>query len=59
MLLEMKPERIVYVSCLPKSLARDMKALSSEYMVGKISCFDMFPDTVHVESVVKLTRAGL
>ena len=56
MLLEMKPERIVYVSCLPKSLARDMKALSSEYMVGEISCFDMFPDTVHVETVVLLSR---
>ena len=33
-----------------------MKALSSEYMVGEISCFDMFPDTVHVETVVLLSR---
>lgn len=57
MLLEMKPERIVYVSCLPKSLARDLKALSAEYRAGKISCFDMFPDTVHVETVVLLSRA--
>ena len=56
MLLEMKPERIVYVSCLPKSLARDLKALSAEYRAGKISCFDMFPDTVHVETVVLLSR---
>ena len=56
MLLEMKPERIVYVSCLPKSLARDLKALSAEYRAGKISCFDMFPDTVHVETVVLMSR---
>ena len=56
MLLEMKPERIVYVSCLPKSLARDLKALSAEYRAGKISSFDMFPDTVHVETVVLMSR---
>ena len=56
MLLEMKPERIVYVSGLPKSLARDLKALSAEYRAGKISCFDMFPDTVHVETVVLMSR---
>ena len=56
MLLEMKPERIVYVSCLPKSLARDLKALSAEYRAGKISCFDMFPDTVHFETVVLMSR---
>ena len=56
MLPEMKPERIVYVSCLPKSLARDLKALSAEYRAGKISCFDMFPDTVHVETVVLMSR---
>ena len=56
MLLRMKPERIVYVSCLPKSLARDLKALSAEYSVEKVSCFDMFPDTVHVETVVLLSR---
>ena len=56
MLLRMKPERIVYVSCLPKSLARDLKALSAEYSVEKVSCFDMFPDTVHVETLVLMSR---
>jgi 23S rRNA (uracil1939-C5)-methyltransferase len=58
-LIFLNPEKIVYVSCNPKTLARDLKLLESDYKITKIATVDMFPNTLHVESVVKLTRAGL
>ncbi|MBE6904344.1 MAG: 23S rRNA (uracil(1939)-C(5))-methyltransferase RlmD [Ruminococcaceae bacterium] len=51
------PEKIVYVSCDPATLARDVKILcEGEYTVKEVFPFDMFPRTAHVESVVCLTR---
>ena len=47
-------ERIVYVSCDPMTLARDLKELSSKYEIKDVCLFDMFANTYHVESVVKL-----
>lgn len=58
-LIFLNPEKIVYVSCNPKTLARDLKLLESDYKITKIATVDMFPNTLHVESVVKLTRAGV
>ena len=59
-MLKMQPERIVYVSCDSATLARDLKILcESGYELKKVCCVDMFGMTTHVESVVKLTRAGL
>ena len=56
----MKPERLVYVSCDPATLARDLQWLGMHgFQIEKLQPFDQFPMTVHVESVVKLTRAGL
>ena len=53
-------EEMVYVSCKPTSLMRDLKILKEAgYQVKRACLVDMFPGTVHVESVVKLTRAGL
>ncbi len=53
-------ESIVYISCKPTSLAEDLDILQeSGYEVVRMCNVDMFPWTVHVESVVKLTRAGL
>ena len=46
--------RIVYVSCNPMTLARDLNVLKDKYDVEEITLFDMFPNTSHVESVVKL-----
>lgn len=54
-LLEVKPERIVYVSCDPGTLARDVGILQSAgYKVRKVQPVDMFPWTQHVETVVVL-----
>lgn len=55
---EMAPKRVVYVSCDPATLARDLAFLTQQagYQVEKVQPVDMFPQTVHVETVVKLSR---
>ena len=51
------PERIVYVSCDPATLARDLKILcSSGYEIKRVRPTDMFPHSVHIECVVLLSR---
>ena len=49
-------ERIVYVSCNPATLARDLELLKEKYDIGTIHPVDMFPYTVHLECVVALQR---
>ena len=52
---EFAPERVVYVSCNPETLARDLKFFAKNgYGVRKIQPVDMFPHTEHVETVVLL-----
>ena len=53
-LLEIKPKRIVYVSCNPATLARDLKILEEKYEIKELSICDMFPFTHHAECVTKL-----
>lgn len=55
-ILELKPGKIVYVSCNPTTQARDIKALSEEYELVKIRPVDMFPHTFHIENVALLKR---
>ncbi len=55
-LVERPPARVIYVSCDPATLARDLKLLSSAFDVESCRGFDMFPQTAHVESVVSLAR---
>lgn len=56
-MLKMKPERIVYVSCDSATLARDLKILcDGGYEIQRIRGVDQFGQTVHVETVVLLTR---
>ncbi len=54
-LLQNEPKRIVYISCEPSTLARDLEILSTKYEIEKVQPFDMFPRTPHVETVVKLS----
>ncbi len=57
LLAEMQPERIVYVSCNPATLARDLKHLDSRsYKAVEAQPVDMFPWTGHVETVVLMSR---
>jgi tRNA/tmRNA/rRNA uracil-C5-methylase (TrmA/RlmC/RlmD family) len=54
-----KPSRIVYVSCDPATLARDLKRFGGiGYDFESIAAFDMFPQNHHVEAVAHLTFAG-
>jgi len=55
-ILQLKPEKIVYVSCNSATQARDVTLLDGDYRVGKIQPVDMFPHTHHVENVMKLVR---
>lgn len=56
-LLTLKPPRIVYVSCNPETLARDLRTLlKGGYRAEKAVPVDMFPCTEHVETVVSLVR---
>ena len=57
-MLKVRPERIVYVSCDPATLARDLRVLcDGGYGVERIRGVDMFGMTVHVETVVLMSRA--
>ena len=56
-LVAREPERIVYVSCDPPALARDLKLFADAgYRADGLRCFDLFPDTFHVETVCQLSR---
>ena len=56
-LIKLKPDRVVYVSCGPDTLARDLKILTAGgYAVRKIQPVDMFPHTEHVETVCLLSK---
>ena len=54
-ILNIEPKKIVYVSCNPASLARDLKTLEEKYKIEKLAICDMFPFTSHIETVTLLT----
>ena len=52
-------DHMIYISCKPTSLARDLEVLLARgYVVDKVQCVDMFPNTVHVETVVLMQYCG-
>jgi 23S rRNA (uracil1939-C5)-methyltransferase len=57
-LLKLAPTRVVYVSCDPATLARDVKVfLTAGYQLRAVQPIDMFPQTYHIETVTLLERA--
>ncbi len=55
-LKKLNPAKVVYISCNPETLARDLKSLTKQYRVEKIQPVDMFPFTGAIETVVLLVR---
>lgn len=55
-ILQVAPQRVVYVSCNPSTQARDLALMENEYRIVKVQPVDMFPQTAHVENVVLLER---
>lgn len=56
---QLKPERIVYVSCNTATLIRDLKALTQQgYRLKKATLLDMFPNTAHTEAMVLLVKSA-
>ena len=53
-ILRNPPPKLIYVSCMPTTLARDLKILNQVYRLKSIQCFDMFPQTFHVETMAVL-----
>ncbi len=53
---DMAPRRIVYVSCNPATLARDLLVLKEHYEIKEVQPVDMFPHTWHIESVARLEK---
>jgi 23S rRNA (uracil1939-C5)-methyltransferase len=55
---ELAPRRVVYVSCNPATLARDLKDFAvAGWTLAEATPFDMFPHTPHIECVARLERA--
>jgi 23S rRNA (uracil1939-C5)-methyltransferase len=58
-LISLRPSPLIYVSCDPGTLARDLGTLTrGGYRVGEIQPVDLFPHTPHIETAVMLTRGG-
>ena len=55
-LLKAKAQSLIYISCMPATLARDLQALSQKYEIKEGYVYDMFPQTAHVETLVLIER---
>lgn len=55
-ILNNRPEKLVYISCNPSTLAKDLTSLTRKYRVDYLQPVDMFPQTPHVETIVKFSR---
>ena len=58
-LIEINPEKIIYVSCDPATLSRDLKELNSKFNILEVTPVNMFPRTYHVECISVLERTNV
>ena len=49
-------QEIIYLSCNPQTLIRDLKVLQESFYIDSVKPYDMFPQTYHIETLVKLSR---
>lgn len=55
--LRNRPRRLIYVACHLPAAARDLRAHAKDYRLSSVTCFDLFPETHHIETVMVLDRA--
>jgi 23S rRNA (uracil1939-C5)-methyltransferase len=55
-IIELGTEKIIYISCNPATLARDVADMSQDYHIAEIQPVDMFPQTFHIEAIARLIR---
>lgn len=55
-LLEVTPEKIIYLSCNPATQARDVKMLSEKYQIDLVKTFNFFPHTPHIENLMVMSK---
>jgi 23S rRNA (uracil1939-C5)-methyltransferase len=56
-ILDSPPRTMIYVSCNPPTLARDLAELQSRFSINSVTPFDMFPQTAEIEAVAELKRS--
>lgn len=54
--MDLEPQAIVYISCNPQALAKEMKRFTKKYTIESIKVFDLFPQTNHIETIVELKK---
>ncbi len=57
-ILKIQPERMIYISCNPATLSKNLSVLKEAYQILTIQAFDLFPQTPHVETVVLMSRVA-
>ena len=57
-IVDLAPETLIYISCNPSTLARDLKELCKTFTIESVVPFDMFPQTAEIEVVVRLRHSG-
>ena len=53
-IIDLAPETLIYVSCNPPTLARDLKDLHEKFVIESVTAFDMFPQTAEIEVLAHL-----
>ena len=53
-IVQLRPEKFVYVSCNPQTQVRDLKLMGDAFEIEAVQPVDLFPHTYHIENVIKL-----